>query len=52
MTKNINDTLVKGNYTFIYSEAGVGKSLIAILIAYLLGLKNFENENAEIGDGK
>ena len=39
-----------GQLTFIYSEAGTGKSLLAINIAYLLGLEEFDNKDCEIGE--
>jgi hypothetical protein len=40
--------LRQGETNFLYSEAGVGKSLLAILIAYLLGLNEYSDEKVEI----
>ena len=40
--------LREGETNFLYSEAGVGKSLLGILIAYLLALKEYDDEKAEI----
>ncbi len=40
--------LREGETNILYSEAGVGKSLLAILIAYLLGLKRYDSSDAEI----
>lgn len=34
--------LREGETTLLYSEAGVGKSLLAMLVAYVLGLENFD----------
>jgi len=42
--------LIEGGTNFLYSEAGVGKSLLAISIAYLLGLNKYDYENVEIKD--
>lgn len=41
--------LREGETTLLYSEAGVGKSLLAILIAYVLGLENYTEKQADIG---
>lgn len=41
--------LREGETTILYSKAGVGKSLLAILIAFILGLKNYTDETSEIG---
>jgi len=41
--------LREGETNLLYSEAGVGKSLLAILIGYLLGLEEFDKEECEIG---
>jgi len=40
--------LREGETNFLYSEAGVGKSLLGLLIAYLLGLNEYDNEIVEI----
>lgn len=42
--------LREGETTILYSEAGVGKSLLAILVAYLLGLKKYSDDGSEIGE--
>jgi len=41
--------LRKGQTTIIYASAGVGKSLIALLVSYLIGLKDYDDEEQEIG---
>ena len=41
--------LRKGQTTIIYANAGVGKSLIALLVAYLEGLRDYDDEEQEIG---
>lgn len=41
--------LREGQTTIIYANYGVGKSLLTLAVAYTLGLKNFDNEDAEIG---
>lgn len=41
--------LRKGETTIIYGNFGSGKSLLTISIAYLLGLKNFDEDEHEIG---
>ena len=42
--------LREGQVTFIYGEAGVGKSLLSTNIAYLLGLKDHDGIEHEIGE--
>lgn len=41
--------LKKGQTTIIYAGYGVGKSLLAIAVAYLVGLRVYEEEEHEIG---
>jgi len=41
--------LREGQTTIIYANYGVGKSLLTLTVAYILGLKDFETEEAEIG---
>ena len=41
--------LRKGQTTIIYAGYGVGKSLLSISIAYLLGLKNYAGKEQELG---
>jgi hypothetical protein len=41
--------LRQGQTTIIYAGAGVGKSLLSISVAYLLGLKNYDEDYHEIG---
>jgi AAA domain/MarR family len=38
-----------GQFTFIYGDYGTGKSLLAINIAYLLGLENYMEAECDIG---
>ncbi|MFW5701186.1 MAG: AAA family ATPase [Cyclobacteriaceae bacterium] len=40
--------LNEGEYTLIYADVGVGKSLLAMLIGYVCGMKNYDNVN--LGD--
>jgi hypothetical protein len=42
--------LVAGEITIIYANWGCGKSLIAILVAYLTGLEKYDDPEAEIGE--
>lgn len=39
----------EGQTTIIYGPYGCGKSLLTISVAYILGLKDYDNEEAEIG---
>lgn len=41
-----------GEHTFIYGSYGIGKSLLALSVAYLLGLKNPVGKRKEIGPWK
>ncbi len=41
--------LREGQTTILYGNYGSGKSLLAISIAYVLGLKDFDGEDCEIG---
>jgi RecA-family ATPase len=42
--------LKEGQTTIIYGSYGSGKSLLTIAVAYLLGLKDFDDEECEIGE--
>lgn len=42
--------LKSGQATIIYSKAGVGKTLLSALVAYVLGLKDYDKEEADIGE--
>ena len=42
--------LRQGQTTIIYGSFGCGKSLLAISIAYVLGVRNFEDDECEIGE--
>ncbi len=42
--------LREGEFTFIYGDAGCGKSWLAISIAYLLGLETYNEPEHEIGE--
>ena len=42
--------LKEGQTTIIYGKYGSGKSLLTILIAYMLGLENFDTKDCEIGE--
>lgn len=42
--------LKEGQTTIIYGNYGSGKSLLIITIAYLLGLKDFDADDCEIGE--
>ena len=42
--------LKQGQTTIIYGNFGCGKSLLAISVAYVLGVRNFEDEECEIGE--
>ena len=46
----IRPWLREGQFTFIYGDYGSGKSLLSIHIAYLLGLKDYDGEECEIGE--
>lgn len=39
-----------GQFTFIYGDVGAGKSLLALHIAYVLGLEKSDREKVDIGD--
>lgn len=39
-----------GEHTFIYGEAGTGKSLLAMSMAYLLGLREYDEACHQIGE--
>jgi energy-coupling factor transporter ATP-binding protein EcfA2 len=41
--------LKEGQTTIVYGQYGSGKSLLVISIAYILGLKNYDIDEAEIG---
>jgi hypothetical protein len=41
--------LRRGQTTIVYAGAGVGKTLFTLAVAYCLGLKNYDDDNAEIG---
>jgi len=41
--------LFEGHLIILYGSAGTGKSLLAILIGYLLGVKDYDIEECEIG---
>jgi hypothetical protein len=42
--------LKEGQTTIIYGSYGSGKSLLTIAVAYLLGLKDFDDKECEIGE--
>jgi len=42
--------LREGQTTIIYGNYGSGKSLLAISVAYVLGLKDFDREECDIGE--
>ncbi len=42
--------LREGETTILYSEAGVGKSLLAILLGFILGVENKDDKKCKIGD--
>lgn len=42
--------LIQGQTTIIYGNYGSGKSLLTILIAYVIGLHDFDSDEAEIGE--
>lgn len=46
----IKPWLKEGQTTIIYGPYGSGKSLLTISIAYLLGLRDFDREECEIGE--
>ena len=41
--------LREGQVTILYGDAGTGKSLLTILIGYLIGLKDYQGKNCQIG---
>lgn len=49
-TMLMNPWLRAGETTIIYGPAGSGKSLLSILIAYVLGLERYQNKKSEIGE--
>ena len=42
--------LKEGQLTIIYGNFGSGKSLLTICVAYLLGLKNYDDEECEVAE--
>jgi energy-coupling factor transporter ATP-binding protein EcfA2 len=50
LTTLMRPWLKEGQTTIIYGSYGSGKSLLAIAIAYLLGLKDFDGKECEIGE--
>lgn len=42
--------LKQGQLTIIYANYGVGKSLLTMAIAYVLGVKNYDDKKCEIGE--
>ena len=42
--------LKEGQITIIYGKEGCGKSLLAIAVAYVLGLKDYDREECDIGE--
>lgn len=41
--------LREGQVTILYGDFGTGKSLLTILVGYLLGLRDYTEENAQVG---
>ena len=48
-TMLMNPWLREGQTTIIYGDFGVGKSLLTLLIGYLMGLKDYIKREAQIG---
>lgn len=48
-TTLLSPWLKEGQTTIIYGNFGSGKSLLTISVAYILGLKNFDTKESEIG---
>ena len=46
----ISPWLKEGEITVVYGNYGTGKSLLTISAAYILGLQEFDTEDAEIGE--
>ena len=42
--------LVEGQTTIIYAAAGVGKTLLTLTIAYLLGMRKYDDPKCDIGE--
>lgn len=48
--KLMSPWLIEGQTTIIYANAGCGKTLLAVLIAYMLGLRHYDTDDCEIGE--
>ena len=46
----ISPWLKEGQITIVYGQWGCGKSLLCLLIAYILGLRDFDKEDTDIGE--
>ena len=47
----IKPWLREGEYSLVYADKGVGKSMLGILIAYLLASQNYDKQECEIDTG-